>query len=311
MRRSLLLILLTTLAAGCGTTGDTTPTPATPAARSSAPAPAPTLDNAGTGPGGANTAAVAAAVTAFLATLGVPQRATVVHDLQDEGRRVWSDHAADEVPRPGIAFTDLSGAQRASVMVVLSEALSDPGYAKVLTALNDASIAIYGTPTPRDPFVVQVGGAHLARNLTYHGDQVSMTPSLTGNDRGIATKAQAVLAALSDQEKTAAQLATGVPDDLVMGPGQDNTGYPQPEGLLVAELGDTARNQVTALISSWTGDLDETAGRKLLAAYQAEYDRTRLCWIDSYLRVDGPHVWIETLNDLTLFRDKTNDYGSS
>ncbi|BAL89374.1 hypothetical protein AMIS_41540 [Actinoplanes missouriensis 431] len=311
MRRSLILTLLTALAAGCSSTGDTTPTPATPIARSSAPTPAPTLDNAGTGPGGANTTAVAAAVTAFLATLGVTQRAAIVHDLHDEGRRVWSDHPAGEAPRPGIAFTDLSGAQRACVMVVLAEALSDAGYAKTLTALTDASVAVYGTPSPHDPFAVQVGGAHLARNLTYHGDQVSMTPSLTGNDRGTATKAQAVLAALTDQEKTAAQLTAGVPDDLVMGPGQDSAGFPQPEGLLVAELGDTARTAVTALISSWTGDLDETAGRKLLAAYQAEYDRTRLSWTGTYLRVDGPHVWIETRNDLTLFRDKTNDYGSS
>jgi hypothetical protein len=317
MRTRLTLTLVAAVAvAGCSTGEPATTTPPPRATWSSAPPVAAPLDNAGTGPGGANSAGVAEAVTAFLATLGTNQRARVVHELADDrGRQTWSDHPMREVPRPGIPFTELSGVQRASAMVVLSEALSDPGYEQVLDVLAEnggqAALAVYGTPSAAGPFVVQFGGTHLARNLTYRGDQVSMTPSLTGNDRTEAKLAQDVLAALSEQERLAAQLAAGVSDDLVMGPGQDAADYPAPEGLLVSELSEAVRAKVTALIAAQTGDLDAAAGTKLLAAYRGEYDQTRVSWTGSYLRVDGPSVWIEVLGTVTVFRDKRNDYGSS
>jgi hypothetical protein len=317
MRAGLSLALLAaTAAAGCGSTGETVTAPPPRPAISSAPPAMEALDNAGTGPGGANSAGVAEAVTAFLATLGTNQRALVLHDLgDDQGRRTWSDHSMAEVPRVGIPFNELSGVQRASAMVVLSEALSDPGYEQVLDVLAEtggqAALAVYGTPSATGPFVVQFGGTHLARNLTYSGDQVSMTPSLTGNDLTEAKLAQDVLNALSEQEKLAAQLSTGVSDDMVMGPGQDATDYPPAEGLLVSELGEAVRERITALIAGQTGDLDAGAGGKLLTAYRNEYDQTRLSWTDSYLRVDGPSVWIEVLGTVSVFRDKRNDYGSS
>ncbi|MEU4689330.1 DUF3500 domain-containing protein [Actinoplanes sp. NPDC023714] len=314
MRTGLTLALLAAAAAaGCSSADQTTTPPAPVVTRSSAPPAVAALDDAGSGPGGANSAAVAQAVTGFLGVLGANQRAQVVRDLGDDrARRTWSDHPATQVPRPGIAFADLSGVQRAAALVVLAAALSDPGYAQVTAALPaDAHLAVYGTPSAAGPFAVQFGGTHLARNLTYRGDQVSMTPSLTGNDQSEARLATDVLAALSEQERVAAQLSTGVSDDLVKGPGQDATAYPPPEGLLVSELGDAARAKVTALIAAQTGDLDATAAGRLLGGYQAEYDQTRVAWTDSYLRVDGPRVWIEVLGPVTLYRDKSNDYGSA
>ncbi|BBH69613.1 hypothetical protein ACTI_62980 [Actinoplanes sp. OR16] len=308
-----LAVLAAAAAAGCSSTGDVTTTTPPAVTRSSAPPVVAALDNAGTGPGGANSAAVAQAVTEFLGMLGATQRTQVLHDLGDDrGRRTWSDHPAAQVPRPGIAFADLSGVQRAAALAVLAEALSDPGYSQATASIPaDAHLAVYGTPSAAGPFAIQFGGTHLARNLTYRGDQVSMTPSLTGNDPAEAALVTGVIAALSEQEKLAAQLSTGVSDDLVKGPGQDTTAYPGSEGLLVSELGETVRTKVTALIAAQTGDLDRAAAGKLLDAYRAEYDRTRLAWTDSYVRVDGPHVWIEVLGTVTVFRDKTNDYGSN
>ncbi|MBB2948196.1 hypothetical protein FB565_007979 [Actinoplanes lutulentus] len=315
MRRSLTLTLLAAVAAaGCSSTDEAASTPEEPVSSSAAAVTTiKALDNAGTGPGGANSAVVATAVIDMLAMLGAGQRAEVVHDITDDrGRQTWSDHAAAQVPREGIAYDELSGVQRAAVMVVLDAALSDDGYGQVTATMPaDAHLAVYGTPSATEPFVIQLGGSHLARNLTYHGDQVSMTPSLTGTDSIGAKAAQQVYNALSDQEKIAAQLSSGVSDDLVKGPGQDDTDYPAAEGLLVSELSDAVQSKVTALIAAHTGDLDKAAGDKLLAAYRSEYAETRVAWTDSYLRVDGPRVWIEVLGDVSIFRDKANDYGSS
>lgn len=66
-----------------------------------------------------------------------------------------------------------------------------------------------------------------------------------------------------------------------------------------------------------------------LAKYQAQLAHTRIAWVkntgptdeNSYIRIDGPSVWIEFVNARSqstpnihyhsVCRDKTNDYGSS
>ncbi|WP_229074832.1 DUF3500 domain-containing protein [Actinoplanes sp. DH11] len=316
MRRGVGLVLVAALAAvgSCDTTEEPAREPLPRAAASSVAARAAVaLDDAGHGPGGANSAEVATAAAAFLATLDTGRRERAHRALGDHrGRQTWSDHAASAVPRPGIALAELSPVQHAAALKVLEAALSDSGYAEVTRRMpGDAHLAVYGTPAASTPFVVQLGGEHLARNLTYRGDQVSMTPSLTGADPANSATTRAVLAALTEQERVAARLSTGVSDDLVMGPGHDAGDFPDPEGLLVSELADKVRRQVTALLAAHTGDLAAPAGDRLLAAYRAEFPRTRLSWTDSYLRVDGPAGWIEVLGDVAVFRDKTNDYGSS
>ena len=49
-------------------------------------------------------------------------------------------------------------------------------------ALKDYYVAVYGTPSPTEPFMLQFGGHHLARNLTYNGDRVSQTPQFVGTE---------------------------------------------------------------------------------------------------------------------------------
>ena len=85
---------------------------------------------------------------------------------------------------------------------------------------------------------------------------------------------------------------------------------------------------VTAAIQAYAGDLADAAAAKLIAKYTAELDQTRIGWSNatgptdenSYLRIDGPSVWIEfaTQNGVvyntqvhyhTVYRDHTRDYG--
>ncbi|WP_045877234.1 DUF3500 domain-containing protein [Pseudofrankia sp. DC12] len=322
------------------------------------------LNTNGASPGGANTAEVVKAVNTFLATLDATQRGKVEYDFSNnKARQTWSNFPSTAVPREGIVLSDLSASQQKAVATVLQVALSPSGAQEDIDiqkaddylsslggqgadgfgSLKDYYIAVYGQPSTTQPFMVQFGGHHLARNLTYNGDKVSETPQFVGSEPtsfqsgGITVepvKAESsamfgMLAALDDQQKTAAQITSGTFDDLVMGPGKDSGTFPASEGLLVSQLSADQQKLVIAAIQAYVGDLNAPAATKLMAKYESELGQTRIGWSsntspsgeNSYIRIDGPSVWIEFINtrsqstpDIhfhTVYRDKTNDYGSS
>lgn len=191
--------------------------------------------------------------------------------------------------------------------------------------------------------MVQFGGHHLARNLTYNGDKVSQTPQFVGSEptsfqvdgatvepvRAESTAMFGITSALTPQQRTSAEITSGTFDDLLMGPGKDTGAFPNPEGLLVSELDAGQKQMVMAAIKAYAGDLNAGAATKLIAKYECELDQTRIGWSSntgptdehSNIRIDGPSVWIEFINtrsmstpDIhfhTVYRDKTDDYGSS
>lgn len=322
------------------------------------------LNTDGASPGGANTAAVVKAVKAFLATLDDTERNKVEYDFSDnKSRQTWSNFPATTVPREGIEMSALTTAQQKAADAVLQAALSPAGAqedadirkadnklnslggqgADGFGSLKDYYFAVYGTPSTTQPFMVQFGGHHLARNLTYNGDKVSQTPQFVGSEptsfksgattvepvKAESTAMFAMLAGLDAKQKKAAEITSGTFDDLVMGPGKDSGTFPASEGLLGSELTAAQKKLVTAAIETYVGDLNSTAATKLLAKYESELDKTRIGWSNntgptdenSYIRIDGPSVWIEFINTRSqstpdihyhsVYRDKANDYGSS
>jgi Protein of unknown function (DUF3500) len=322
------------------------------------------LNTDGASPGGANTAAVVTAVNAFLATLDDSKRDAVEYDFTDnQARQTWSNFPSTTVPREGPALSDLTAEQQQAALALVKVALSADGYqqstdiqkaddylnglggqgADGFGALVDYHIATYGQPSTTQPFMVQFGGHHLARTLTYNGDKVSQTPQFVGTEptsfpSGGATveplKAEAagmfgIMASLTADQRTSAEITSGTFDDLLMGPGKDSGNFPTPEGLLVSDLDAAQRQTVLAAIKAYAGDLSTDAATQLMAKYESELDQTRIGWSNntgptdenSYLRIDGPSVWIEFINTRSrstpdihyhsVYRDKTNDYGSS
>ncbi|GAA2709622.1 hypothetical protein Apa02nite_081510 [Actinoplanes palleronii] len=322
------------------------------------------LNTNGDSPGGANTATVAAAAKAFLATLDATQLTKINLAFTDnQSRQTWSNYPATTVARKGVALKDLSETQRTAVMAMLKVALSADGYQQVLDiqksddylntlggqgadgfgSLVDYYVAVYGTPSATDPFQIQFGGHHLARNLTYNGDKVSQTPQFVGSEPtsfevGGKTVAPvepesstmfAMVAALSADEKAAAKLTSGTYDDLMMGPTHDDGEFPASEGLVVSTLTAAQKKLVTAALAAYIDDLADDAAAKALAKYTSELDSTRIAWANntgptdesSYIRIDGPSVWIEFINTRSMstpnihyhsvYRDKNNDYGST
>jgi hypothetical protein len=322
------------------------------------------LNTDGASPGGANTAEVVTATNAFLATLDDTKRDKVEYDFSNNlARQTWSNFPSTAVPREGIVMSDLTAEQQKAADAVLAVALSATGaeqdanirksddYLNTLGgqgadgfgALKDYYIAVYGTPSATEPFMIQFGGHHLARNLTYNGDKVSETPQFVGSEpvsfkvdgvtvepvKAESTTMFAMVAALTDAEKKSAEITSGTFDDLLMGPGKDGGVFPAAEGIKVSSLNADQKKLVLAAIEAYADDLSTDAATKLMAKYTSELDATTIGWANntgpndesSYLRIDGPSVWIEFINTRsqstpeihfhTVYRDKTNDYGST
>ena len=319
------------------------------------------LDTDGSSAGGANTAAVAAATEAFLATLDGDLLDQVQYDFSDTtARQTWSNYPSAQVPREGVALSGLSEDQLTAALAMLDAALSDTGAQQnndIRTAddylatlgedtfgsLVDYYVAVYGSPSETEPFMIQFGGHHLARNLTYNGDAVSQTPQFVGSEpttfelegtsyepvRAESTTMFGMLSGLNEDQLAAAEITSGTFDDLLMGPGKDSGEFPDAEGIAVSELDEAQQQLVMDAITAYAGDLDDAAATALIAKYAAELDQTVIGWSNntgptqenSYIRIDGPSVWIEFINTRSrstpdihfhsVYRDKTNDYGSS
>ena len=247
-------------------------------------------------------------------------------------------------------------------MALLKTMLSAQGYSQVQTVqaaddwlkANSASgndsfgsdtdyyLAIYGAPSATDPFMVQFGGHHLARNYTYKGTTASITPDFTGTEpkdftvngtdvQPLKEKAGtlfSVFKSLTTAQDAKAKLTATI-NDILMGPGVDSGKFPTTEGIKVGDLSAAKQGLVLAAIKAWVDDANPDIAASLMKTYTAQLDQTYIAYANSdtvdgentYLRIDGPRVWIELVNTRSqstpnvhyhgVYRDKADDYGST
>lgn len=304
---------------------------------------------------------IVGAAEAFLATLDPKQRQSVLFAFDDDKQRVrWSNLPVRMTPRAGLSMGELSAAQRTAAMALVSAALSRRGYAKVQEIMeademlkhNERDnpmfgkdlffISILGTPSAKDPWMLQFGGHHLALNVTIGGAQGILTPSLTAAQPAMYTvngktvrplgqendKAFALLNALDEGQRKEAILTYRVAD-LVLGPGQDGKTI-QPEGLKASAMNDQQRAMLLGLISEWAGIVHDSAAEARMAEIKSGMGETWFAWSGpatvepgkngtSYYRIQGPKLVIEyapqklggdpSMHIHTIYRDPTNDYG--
>lgn len=203
-------------------------------------------------------------------------------------------------------------------------------------------ISILGTPSQKNPWMLQFGGHHLALNITIDGERGVLTPTLTGAQPSLYTangktvrplgqesdKAIALLNALDENQRKQAILSFRLAD-LVLGPGQDGKAI-QPEGLKASSMTDKQRAMLLDAISEWAGIIHESAATVRMAELKADINETWFAWsgpttvtpgnnIAAYYRIQGPHLVIEyapqqmggdpSMHVHTMYRDPTNDYG--
>jgi hypothetical protein len=305
-------------------------------------------------------ARIVGAANAFLSTLDQGQRERVVFAYTDDAQRArWSNFPIRMSPRGGLSLGELSAPQRAAAMALLSSLLSPSGFVKVQQIMeadevlkgNEGNpmfgrdlyyLSILGTPSEREPWMVQFGGHHLALNITIAGASGILTPTLTGAQPALYTlngktvrplagesdKALALMGALDETQRKQAILGYRVAD-LVLGPGKDAK-IIEPEGLKASAMNDHQRAQLLDVISEWAGIVHDSAAAARMAEIKAGLPETWLAWsgptaaapgknLTAYYRIQGPNLVIEyapqplggdlSLHIHTIYRDPTNDYG--
>lgn len=203
-------------------------------------------------------------------------------------------------------------------------------------------ISILGTPSEKDPWMLQFGGHHLALNITIAGERGVLTPTLTGAQPALYTvkgksvrplgeesdKGFALLQSLDQNQRKQAILSYHLAD-LVLGPGQDGKTI-VPEGLKASSMNEHQRALLLDLMAEWAGIINESTAVGRMAELEADLNETWFAWsgpvtgtpgtnISAYYRIQGPHVVIEyapqglggdpSLHVHTMYRDPTNDYG--
>ena len=194
---------------------------------------------------------------------------------------------------------------------------------------NNYIIAFIGTPSTTGNWMLQIGGHHMAYNVTYLNGTGYPTPNHLGaepkasftDDAGtfapLADEGAAMIAlyqSLDATQLTDAHL-TGTFSDVVLGPVEYETGsyanvkFPAQAGVLVSSMTAEQQALVTAAIKKWVNDFAPAISEPLLTAYTSAdaYAHTYVAWggsedvtagpdveIDgTYMRIDGPRLWLE------------------
>lgn len=211
-------------------------------------------------------------------------------------------------------------------------------------------LGFVGTPSKTGSWVLQLGGHHNAHNFYFIGAALQTTvpyhlgvepTSFTLN--GVAytplasqkTAVTNLLASLTATQLPSAKI-TGTFNDVLLGAGQDARANfptdPTKRGILVSNLTTAQQALVRTAIDAWVGKSPLAAPLETL--YYSELSSTYVAYAGNsgapntvftaqgdYIRIDGPHVWIEFVcqngvvvsNQIhyhTIFRDRVNDYNA-
>ncbi len=258
------------------------------------------------------TARIVESAQALLKTLDEAGRTKIQFPFEGPQKTRWSNLPTGIFQREGLRIGDLAQPQRAAVMNLLSTALSQDGYRKVIEIIRGDEVlrtggggrgggavkfgegeyylAFVGTPSATAPWMLQFGGHHLAINLTMAGAEASMAPSLPaaqpasytfegrtirplGNEND---KAFALISALDDGQRSQAVLGYRV-SDLVLGPGKDGQTI-QPEGIRGSALSAAQQSMLLDLVREWAGIMNDAFAEPRMAEIRSNLQQTYFAW---------------------------------
>jgi hypothetical protein len=208
-------------------------------------------------------------------------------------------------------------------------------------------LSFLNAPTLTGTWQLQFGGHHLAINTTFKNGAVSgATPlfegveplSFTVGSSGTIPAGTyapltseknamaAMLASLSTTQLATARLTTTF-SDVLLGPNQDGNFPATKLGLRANTLTAAQQALIVAAMEPWVKDADDATAASLLAVYQSQLADTYISYSGNatltnnadYVRIDGPHVWIEFVAQSgvvfsgvhyhSIWRDHARDYG--
>jgi hypothetical protein len=214
-------------------------------------------------------------------------------------------------------------------------------------------IAYLNTPSETGPWMLQFGGHHYAANIAFNnGHVIGATPFFMGLEpktftyQGTAydplgdekTALATALSSLTSTQLSSAQLSTSF-SDVVMSPGETNGGtatFPAiAMGQAISALSTSQKATIMDAIEKYIGDIDDATHAYMSALYESELNQSYISYHGSgtsgsvtsflvaqgdYVRISGPHVWIEfscqggvviqnQIHYHTIWRDRVHDYG--
>jgi hypothetical protein len=327
--------------------------------------------------GHGETRAVIAAVGGLQKVLTNEQRTVLSRPFDRDSAIRWSNLPVGIVPRTGLRLGDLDARQSAAAHRVAEAALSACGLELLdeirladdfLKAVDERKIgwdggnyymSILGTPSPKAPWMLQIGGHHIAYNFTFNGAREGATPLFFGTEpirfsiKGVEHEPLSVQSAAMSRLAGAlaahaeAKLA-GTFTDVVKGvvvtavPGKLPTGgtdtaFPQTyptgsvdRGILYGALPPATQVLVRAALESYASLPGNAITHALVTAYESPDALAQtyagysgdpaLSAKGSYVRIDGPRIWMELvvqpavanpadIHYHALWRDKQSDYG--
>nr|WP_285891235.1 DUF3500 domain-containing protein [Paenibacillus pasadenensis] len=297
---------------------------------------------------------------AFEAELTPDQRERLRFPFTAKNAVSWSNRPVDEVPRNGLPLGELSEGGLEAFKALTREAFGPEGYNAMrgIMLADDAEstlvgnsprwssklyyIEFLGDPSSREPWMLQLSGHHLAFNHTFQTREIGATPMFLGIDprKFVAGGREwavmeprldamyTMLRSLPPDELAAAKLADSYAD-VLLGPGKDGH-FPEAEGIPYSHLGEQQKQRVRAAVSAWVRTAEPAEAEALLAAYfdPEALKRTYIAWSGStdenvpgsYVRIDGPRLWLETItlkpesipgqgHVHSIWRDRKADYG--
>jgi hypothetical protein len=298
---------------------------------------------------------VLSASKVFIKSLSQEQRVKAVVEYSRANAVKWTNLPCGLQCRVGILFGDLSAVQRSFAQDVVKAALgrhAGGGYDKMMGIIeadaflgkgrkeyssDNYIIAFLGVPDVIGTWQLQIGGHHLAVNLTFvNGKQVSASPLFMGLEppENITLKANhdalvALLQSFSVDQVAKARLSEGY-GDVFLGPGRDDAFPAVKAGLSAAELSGEQKAKVIHAIRQWVRVADESTAKKIIKGYSSDINDTFISFYGGldlnkrgdYVRIDGPGVWIEFIcqpgavfpkgiHYHTVYRDHKLDYAGS
>lgn len=292
----------------------------------------------------APTAAMTDAAHALFATLTAAQNERLRYAIDAVEWRSWANPEFMQHDT-GLRLDELDADARDAALELVHSSLSEAGYELVRSLmyingflgdivelpllLNEFSynIAVYGAPSPTEPWGWQLFGHHVALNCLVVGTQLVVSPVFLGAEpstvdtgpraglRVFADRiapARALMASLSETQRSRARVYEHMVD-AAMPPGrlhpgderhlggcfQDNRviGY---EGIGVGMLEAAQRAMVTEIIRAFIAYLPAGPARARLREIEEHYDETFFSWIGGwqddepfYFRIQSPVVIAE------------------
>lgn len=260
---------------------------------------------------GVSTDGVRRAAQGYLALLDDAQRKRTLFPVDDDEWRKWMNQHF--YIRAGVAFHEMSGAQRDAAFGLLRASLSARGLqlSRDIMKLNHTlgelnnnnfedygewlyNITIMGTPSETEPWGWQIDGHHLIINYFVLGDQVVMTPAFFGSEPVIATSGKykgtkilqqeqamglAFMNGLTEEQRAKALFtADKIKNDNLTEAFHDNVVMDY-KGVRGSELTARQKARLLELIGQYIGNMDDGHAKVKLKEVEQHLDETYFGWI--------------------------------